>query len=371
MSVETLRQIVKKLNERVKERRLGAPFFGQSQYNPYSLKPKNFSPIKHAESSRRIAFLDGGNQEIIGAPNFSIQINRIYFCIFDGDKRVSPENIPNKIEYYSATYSVFRDRQVHYDTIILPLRDIYAKYIPSETDLSFNSVDRSVMQGNMRAGISRVASIARRFGEWEYSKHVIDNELQTGDVFVADGTLQAAFTNESEYVNRLFESAKKSGVLVTGLSKICSLFTDSGLSLIGAIRLMSEKSKVAFPTWFYYPIVDIFNPTHRASLYIVKLNQSADRIYRFEIFQDQAKGLSDDDMNEVFSRLSENCKDVALPGYPYGLIVADEQARVRFNEMEGYQMMLLSEMTKSGSWEKFKRYIRATDTHDVLDMLAG
>lgn len=371
MSVETLRQIVKKLNAQIKENRLGKPFFGQSQYNPHSLKPKNFSPIKHVESGRRIAFLDGGNQEIIGAPNFSIQVNRIYFCIFDGEKRISPETIPNKIEFFSATYSVFRDRQVHYDTIILPLEDSYAKYIPSEADLSFNSVDRSVMQGNMRAGISRVASIARRFGEWEYSKHVIDNELQTGDVFVADGTLQAAFTNESQYVDRLCESARRSGVIVTGLSKTCSLFTDTGLSLIGAIRLMAEQSKVAFPAWVYHPIVDIFNPTHRASLYIVKLNQSADRIYRYEIFQDQAEKMSDEDMNEVLSRLSENSRDVALPGYPYGLIVADEHARVRYNEMDGYQVMLLSEMSKSGNWEKFKRYIRATDTHDVLDMLAG
>jgi hypothetical protein len=362
---------VKKLDEQVKESRLGTPFFGNSQYNPHPLKPESFSPIKHVESGRRIAFLDGGNQEIVGAPNFSIQMNRIYFCIFDGDKRVSPENIPNKIEYVSATYSVIREQQVHYDTAILPVHDSYAQYIPKETDLSFNSMDRSVMQGNMRAGISRVASIARRFGEWEYSRHVIDNELQEGDIFVADGTLQAAFTNESRYVNRFFESAKKSDVIATGLSKTCALFTDSGLSLVGAIRLMAERSKIASPAWFYHPVVDIFNPTHRASLYVVKLNSSADRIYRYEIFQTQDKAMSDEDKEEVFSKISENSRDPSFPGYPYGLIVADLHARVRYNEMEGYKMMFLSEMSKAGSWEKFKRYIRATDTHDVLDMLAG
>ena len=371
MSVKTLRKIVKRLNESVKENKLGSPFFSQSQYTPQELSPDNFSPINTTESGRRIAFIDGGNQEIVGAPNFSIQINRVSFCIFDGKKRVKPEKIPSMIEFFSATYSVFREKQIHYDTMILPLNEMYSGFVPDETDLSFNSVDRSVMEGNMRAGISRVASIARRFGEWEYSRHVIDNELRSGDVIVADGTLQAAFANESKYVNRVYDSGKKSEVLVTGLAKTCTLFTDTGLSLIGAVRLLAERSEIAFDKWCYYPIVEIFNPTHRASLYIVKLNQSADRIYRYEVFQDQAKKLSDDEMNEVFSKLAENCKDAAFPGYPYGLIVADEQARVRYNEMDGYRVMLLSEMTKSGNWEKFKRYIRATDSHDVLDMLAG
>ncbi|MDF1537904.1 MAG: DNA double-strand break repair nuclease NurA [Candidatus Thorarchaeota archaeon] len=371
MSVNVFRRMLEKLSSQVKESRLGNPFFAQSQYNPHPLNPDNFNPIERVESDRRIAFLDGGNQEIVGAPNFSIQINRIYFCIFDGKKRVSPENIPNKIEYFSATYSDFRDGQIFYDTIIIPLDDRYSGYIPNEGDLSFNSMDRAVMQGNMRAGISRVASIARRFGEWEFSRHVIDKELQAGDIFVADGTLQAAFPNESQYVNRVFEAAKKSGAIATGLSKSCTLFTDTGLSLVGAIRLLAEKEQISYPAWIYHPIVDIFEPTHRASLYIAKLNSVADRIYRYEIYQDQAKSLSDDDFNEIFSKLAENSKDISIPGYPYGLVVADREGRVRFNEMEGYRTMLLSELSQTGNLEKFKRYIQAIDTHDALDMLAG
>ena len=125
MSVNVLRRMLEKLTSRVKESSLGNPFFAQSHYNAHPLNRNNFNPIGHVESERRIAFLDGGNQEIVGAPNFSIQINRIYFCIFDGKERISPETIPNKIEFFSATYSVFRDRQVHYDTIIIPLEDSY------------------------------------------------------------------------------------------------------------------------------------------------------------------------------------------------------------------------------------------------------
>ncbi len=143
MPVNILRRVLEKLSGQVKKSRLGTPFFGQSQYNPHPLSRDNFASIESVKSDRKIAFLDGGNQEIIGAPNFSIQINRIYFCIFDGDKRIPSVTIPNKIEYFSAIYSVFRDRQIHYDTIILPIDNGYSNYIPNERDLSFNSMDRS------------------------------------------------------------------------------------------------------------------------------------------------------------------------------------------------------------------------------------
>ncbi|MHA1637851.1 MAG: DNA double-strand break repair nuclease NurA [Candidatus Thorarchaeota archaeon] len=369
--MKTLREIVRKLEQEVNETNLGSPFFSHDQYISHPLSKKNIKPLKKIDSERKIAFLDGGNQEIVGAPNFSIQINRIFFCIFDGDRRIKPKNIPDRVEFISATYAVFRDGQVHYDSIIEPVRDGHASYLPRESDLSFNSVDRSLMQGNLRGNISRVASLARRFAEWEFSHHLIENELNEGDVYVADGTLQTGFPNESKYLDQIFSSGKKTGVIVTGLSKTCSLFTDTGLALMGAIRQLVEESKIMASTWTYHPVVDIFNPQHKASFHVVKLNSESDRIYRYEIFLDQAKSLSENDLGEILSKLSENSRDVAFPGYPYGLIVADEHARVRENELEKYRMMLLSEMSKSGSWNKFKKYIRAIDAHDVLDMLAG
>ena len=174
MTVKTLREIVRKLEHTVDETNLGSPFFSHSQYLPHPLSKNNIRPLKSIDSERKIAFLDGGNQEIIGAPNFSIQINRVFFCIFDDNKRVKPRNIPDRIEFISATFAVFRDGQVYYDTIIEPIRDSHSKFIPRERDLSFNSMDRSVMQGNLRGDITRVASLSRRFAEWEFLHHLIE-----------------------------------------------------------------------------------------------------------------------------------------------------------------------------------------------------
>jgi hypothetical protein len=67
-------------------------------------------------------FIDGGNQEVLGAPNFSIQLNRVYFNTFNFSTRVQGVRIPSPIEFFSVTYSVFRDGEICYDTSIFPLR---------------------------------------------------------------------------------------------------------------------------------------------------------------------------------------------------------------------------------------------------------
>ncbi|MGC1928147.1 MAG: hypothetical protein WA667_04180 [Candidatus Nitrosopolaris sp.] len=147
-----------------------------------------------------MVFIDGGNQELIGAPNFSIQLNRIYFNIFNGQKRIIQKKLPYKIEFFSATFSTLRNKKIDYDTIIFPLKEEWNKYLPLQSDLSFSSKDRTVFTGTMRDDIQRVASICRRFAEWNYSRLVIEEILQDNDILVADGTLQTAFTHEDRYL---------------------------------------------------------------------------------------------------------------------------------------------------------------------------
>jgi len=371
MSVDALRKVVNKLDGRIEERNLGNPFFSHPDYVPSPFDVGNCRPIEVVDSDRRFAFVDGGNQELVGAPNFSVQINRVYFCVFDSDKRLLPRSMPNKIEFISATSSVFRDGEIHFDTFLFPISPEFEDYLPDEEDLSFSSTDPSFVFGRMRADISRVASIGRRFAEWSFSRSVVEEELDEGDVLVCDGALRAAFTNESRYLNECFDSAERSGVVFSGLSKSSRLFTDTGLSLLGALRSLIEGSDLSYDLWFYHPVVRISSPDHRAALFIVKLHPRAEHVFRYEIYREQAEALSGDDLNEVLSGLSENSKDISLPGYPYGLVDADYYARVRNSELERYRMILLSELSRQGKWDKFERYIHATDTHQILNRLSG
>jgi len=367
MSVEVTKKVVESLDKYVTDENLGVPFFGDPRYITYPLTSSGFKMIEDVDSSRKIAFVDGGNQEILGAPNFSIQLNRVYFCLFNGKERLQIKSLPNKIEFLSLTHSIFRENDIFYETSIFPLKDELRELLPDEVDLSFSSSDRTVTVGTMRADISRVASIARRFSEWAFASHVVGRELSEGDILVMDGSLQTAFKNESKYSKRLYETADSRRIIVTGLSKTSHLFTTTGLSLIGAVRKLADECGVS-GKW-YFKVAEVANFDHCAVVFVTKLNNSSDYIFRYEVYREHFLQLNERETNEIFSQLSKNSVDISFPGYPYGLIDADYFARVRKDDAEKFQVLVLSEMSKRGKWEKFLRHIRASDAHAVLDSL--
>jgi hypothetical protein len=369
MSAEVSRRIAEFLDSGIEEDDVGQPCFGSPDYELLPFPPASFVPIKDVESNIRMAFVDGGNQEILGAPNFSVQINRVYFNILKGRGRLAPKSLPRKIEFYSATVSDFRDGEIFYDTRVFPLRDEFADFVPDERYLSFSSRDRTVTVGNRRADIRIVATMARRFAEWGLAKHIVEKELEKGDLIVHDGTLQTSHTNEQVYTAGAFGVAVGKGVIFAGLSKTSRLFTTTGLSLLGAVQKLAEDYRVKGP--WCLPIAKVVNVKHNAFLYVIKLHESAKYVFRYEICGEQARGMSEADFCNVTSALANNSKDISFPGYPYGLIDADSFARVGENEVGKYQALLLSELSKLGKWKKISRHICSGDAHSVLDVLKG
>jgi hypothetical protein len=306
---------------------------------------------------------------LVGAPNFSIQLNRVYFNIFEKRKIVHPTRLANRIEFFSITLAKSRHDQIFYDTRLFPAERELSGLLPNSADLSFDSTDRRLMVGNARADIARVASIARRFAEWHYARHAVERELESDDVLVMDGTLKTTFLKESKYANAAFSIAKDKGVVYTGLSKTSRLFTTTGLSLLGAVRRLAMDNEIS-SIWYYYPVADPLTPEHQGAIFLVKLSDQSQRVFRFEIQADQAKRLQETDgLNEIFSQLVLNSNDLSFPGYPYGLVDADDNARVRFEELETYRVMLLSEISKLGSAAKFVRHMEATDAHIALNSI--
>ncbi|HVP15771.1 MAG TPA: DNA double-strand break repair nuclease NurA [candidate division Zixibacteria bacterium] len=368
MCAEISRKIAEYLDLTIEED-VGQPYFGNSDYETLPFPPVSFVPIEDVEPSIRTAFVDGGNQEVLGAPNFSAQINRIYFNIFKGRNRIPPTSLPSRIEFYSATMSDFRDGGIFYDTRVFPLKVEFEGLIPEDRHLSFSSVDRTVTFGTQRADIRHVASVARRFAEWELAKHVIENELEKGDLIVHDGSLQTSFTNEHMYMARVMEAAMGKGVILAGISKTSTLFTTTGLSLLGAVQKLAEDHKVK-GSWCL-PIARVANVKHNAFIYVVKLHESANYVFRYEIYGEQARRMSEEDFCSVTSALASNSKDMSFPGYPYGLVDADSFARVSGDEIDSYRVPLMSELSRLGKWKKISRHICSGDAHSVLDMLKG
>jgi hypothetical protein len=369
MSAETARKVVESLDKNITEKNLGVPFFGDPRYITYPLTKEGFRIIKDVISNRKIAFVDGGNQEILGAPNFSIQLNRVYCCLFNGGVRIPIHSLPNRVEFLSLTHSVFKSNDIFYETSLFPLMDEFRDLLPDEVDLSFSSSERSVTVGTMRADISRVASIARRFSEWAYASSIVEKELDEGDILVMDGSLQTAFKNESKYSKRLYEKADSHGIIVTGLSKTSHLFTTTGLSLIGAVKNLADDNGIQ-GKW-YFKVAEARSFDHNAVIFVTKLSHSGDYAFRYEIYHNHFLKLNDEEINEIFSQLSKNSVDVGFPGYPYGLIDADYFGKVRKDDVEKFKVLILSEISKLGKWKKFASHIRASDAHAVLDMLEG
>jgi hypothetical protein len=369
MSVDISRRIAEFLDSGIEEEGVGQPYFGNPDYELLPFPPASFVPIRDVEPSIRTAFVDGGNQEILGAPNFSAQINRVYFNIFKGRDRILPKFLSRRIEFYSVTMSDFRHGGIFYDTRVFPLKIEFEGLIPEDEHLSFSSVDRTVTLGNQRADIQHVASVARRFAEWELAKHIIENELENGDLIVHDGSLQTSLTNEQTYMARALKAAIERGVIFAGISKTSTLFTTAGLSLLGAVQKLAEDYKVKGP--WCVPIAKVANVQHNAFIYVVKLHESANYVFRYEIYGEQARSMSEEDFCSTTSALASNSKDISFPGYPYGLIDADSFARVSENEIEKYRVPLVSEISKLGKWKKVSRHICSGDAHSVLNVLKG
>jgi hypothetical protein len=272
------------------------------------------------------------------------------------------------VEFYSATTANYRDDGIFYDTSVFSLKPEFEGFVPDQL-LSFSSLDRTVTLGNQRADIQHVASVARRFAEWEFAKHVVENELEKGDMIVHDGSLQTSLTNEYKYLARAVEAAIVKGVIFAGISKTSTLFTTTGLSLLGAVQKLAEDYAVKGP--WCLPIAKVANVLHNAFIYVVKLHEIAKYVFRYEIYGEQARRMSEEDFCRVTSALASNSKDISFPGYPYGLIDADSFARVSGDEIDAYRVPLMSEISKRGNWKKISRHICSGNAHGVLDLLKG
>ena len=117
---QPLRRVAEELDRCFTEDDLGQPHLSGHSYRAHPFNRDFFKAIPRIESSVRLAFVDGGNCEIVGAPSFSVQLNRVYFNMFTGRERVQPSRLRQRVQSISTTFATFRDGEVIYDTNIFP-----------------------------------------------------------------------------------------------------------------------------------------------------------------------------------------------------------------------------------------------------------
>lgn len=288
------------------------------QNKVFPIEKQQFFPILPSGDEKTIAFVDGGQAEIISAGNFCLNFIRVAAQLFKG--KIKTELLKN--EFYLFTHAVWRNNDLCYESKIFPFQE---KNI-DETDLFISSSNAAIRTGVERASISRVASVARRFAELALAARV------QADFIVLDGTLEKTYPGEEKYLQKLSSST-------SALAKSSSLFTMSGNSPVVFLR------KKEIPGCWSYLITETTS--------FVKLHQQAKHIFRFE------------GNKEVLPFLTENSKDSLFLGYPYGLVYVDKMARVSNEEKKALTARFIYDKNNAGVLE----YLNTMNAHDILDRM--
>ena len=341
-------EVISKIIESIDEKSLLTemyPKFSGEGYRAHKIELKNFHEFENSVSGKKIAFVDGGNAEIIGSANFSLNLIRICYAVYQNNKKIAAK----KFEIFAFIKAINENNEIHFKTTFFDLNNnLHIE------EISFSSLDNTLMAGVNRAEINSVANAVRRFAELKLARHVADNKLS--DAIVLDGNLQCTLTNETKYFTDLYYSCDKNNVVLAALSKTTSLFTENGNLLSAVLSSISNLQ-----SWLYYPIVDIENQNHKADMFFVKFHEKSKHVFRFEIFNKQKEKAQ-----EIINELTANCSDPVFIGYPYGLIEADRIARVSNQEKE-YLMTMLMVKLRSKNIDK---YLSSKSAHEILDKIS-
>lgn len=334
----------------------------------YDIVEERIFSIPICDVSRTLAFVDGGTASILSAADFSVSLNRVAGVLFEGDKSKSFKKIPEVIEFYTATIlQPMTDGNLAYNIQLFPREPKFREFLPDEEIIIPLKEVRELM-GRAMPKIEIIGGLAMRFGEWAYATKLIEHELEEGDIFVRDGSLQTGYKDEILLVRELHSTATEKGVFITGLSKTCRLITKSGDSLISLIDMMASK-KHSKEKWYYHPILRMTKADNLADVYFVKLHKSARSPFRFDIYLDQSENLDQQEKEVIISNLAANSTDLSFPGYPYGLIKADQLSRVSKREIGPQQIQLMSEFDSDLYAKYILPRIRSIDAHDLLNTI--
>lgn len=320
------------------------PKFSGKGYRAHRIDRKNFHEINLSVANKKIAFVDGGNAEIIGSSNFSLNLIRAGCAVYQNNNK---KILAEKFEILALVQAVSQNSEIYYKTAFFTAKNP----MPLE-DMCFSSFDPALMIGVNRVEISNVANAIRRFAELKLAK-IISERDNFCDIIVLDGNLQSTLTNENKYLNELYESCSKNNVVLAALSKTTSLFTENGNLLSVVLGNIST-----LPKWSYHPIVDINNINHKAEMFFVKFHDKSKHIFRLEIFNIQKAKAE-----ETINYLAGNCIDPIFIGYPYGLVEADKIARISNNEKESLRTFFLFKIKD----KNIEKYLSSANAHEILD----
>jgi hypothetical protein len=310
------------------------PQIYNKKFEIFEIKKDNFKKIEKSEK-KKLIFIDGGSQELFSAPNISLFFNRIYYCVYNDNKRIKNR----KYEFYSLIYTEEINKELFFKTEFF-LLDKKIK-IPV---LKFSVKDETLSFGKNIVDISVLGSNIRKILEIKIASQI----EESNSIIVMDRNLEKKITYEEEFFNELCEKAKKNKNFICGLAKTSTLLTKKGNSLSALLNSFGPKEE-----WYY-----VVASGNDINICFVKLNSKSNYVFRLDIIKDCNK-------EEIFYNLMLNSSDPVFLGYPYGLIEADKNARVSNKEIDFLKIQLIAKY--GDEFKEFKKYLQSKDAHSILD----
>lgn len=319
----------------------------EERYQAFQLDAGAIKSLTADNLPHHIAFVDGGNAELVRAPHLSLQLVRtcgITYSIVDGNlKREETSR-----EEFFVLVKVVREPELRYE----------AHLLGKDKTLSFNPTDRALLIGVKRAEPSAIGGIVRRFSELKLATELASG-LSEGDALVIDGTLEATYPGERDVLENAAKAASEQGVTLAALAKRCSLLTKEGKPLLHAVGSLAKGAD----TW-RCEFAKGTTAEHNARLFALKLHPKARHLFRLDIHENT---FNENNFNALLAGLALHSREATFPGYPYGLIEADKMARIS-NRQKSYHKSLL-EARLGKRWQELEKAMRSLNAHDILDSM--
>ena len=322
----------------------------------YELKKEGWKPLPQESADSLIAFVDGGNAEIVKTP--SAEIHRIRTAtVATSGSRIA---MVRQKEGYLIVKAAVKDRgKTGYKA---QLFDSNLDHPVAENNgfLELESFGISPAAAeNDGSGLGRAARTTRRLLELATgtaaAKELWKNsEGGAKKLIVLDGTLETFSSKEKSEMESLLAAASGNNIIVGAVAKTCSLLTTEGEPLIAAADRISEGKDG------YIIVAHEKSERHKATACVARLNQNASYLFRVET---AAAG----DLETFLAALKLQSNDVAFPGYPYGLIMADRFARISDNDAEITKSKMAA--TANAEMKELLKQEKAINAHRILDSM--
>lgn len=255
-----------------------------------------FNFFQKESQNKKIAFIDGGSGEITGSSSYSLQLIRIASTSYK-----STEKEDSNLEEFHV---LAIDNGSFIDLYYQPAQELPERINLEEEDKPWQA-----------------CNLVRRLAEIKHLEEVMGD----ADIVVLDGSFESKHSKEKEYLEKVFEKAKETDNLPVALSKTNNLVTDKGRPASYAL-LEKAREYNYLREWFY-----VFSTNEL----FVKLNKDTSEVFKLDFIPSQL-----DKVKQILPNLAFNASDPLFKGYPYGLVDADDIARVSLQELSEYKSLL-------------------------------